>query len=643
MPAAPFRPAVGAVPIPGYQLEAFLGRGGFGEVWRAVAPGGFRVALKFLPIDGEGAARELESLRLLQHVRDMHILPVFGVWRLPGCYLLVMELADSTLGDLLKQYRRQGQPGVPGDQLRRYFGQAAAGLDFLNAERHPLGPGGAPVGIQHGDVKPQNLLIVGSGVKVGDFGLLRSLRGSQSTRQTGGVTVAYASPEMFGGRISRHSDQYSLAVAWCELRGGRLPFDGDPMQLMAGHMMHEPDLSMLPEEERPALRRALSKQPEERWPSCAAFVEALGAPGAAAQPAASSSRGRTSNSGAARRDTSRRTETEPASPPPAPRRSGGLAMAAGLAATLLLTAGVVVACLWLSGPHAPATGDGGRADKDRQPRDEDATPVKDRRPKDKDSTAVDPPKPQPFTNTIGMRFVPIKAGEFVMGSLAGEEKRSADETPHLVKVTRGFYLGAHLVTQRQWEQVMGPEANRSRFKGKDDDEKKRLPVDNVSWDDCQEFCARLSRLDGRPYRLPWEAEWEYACRAGTPTPFWTGDTISTDQANFDGTHVYGKDGKKGISREQTTPVDQFPPNRWGLHDMHGNLFQWCQDGYGPYPAKEATDPRGPDKGERVLRGGSWSADARGCRSAYRDQSRPDRRGDDLGLRVATPLDPPEGR
>jgi formylglycine-generating enzyme required for sulfatase activity len=557
-----------------------------------------------------------------------------------------MELADSTLGDLLKHHRRQGQPGVPGDQLLRYFGQAAAGLDFLNAERHPLGPGGAPVGIQHGDVKPQNLLIVGSGVKVGDFGLLRSLRGSQSTRQTGGVTVAYASPEMFGGHISRHSDQYSLAVAWCELRGGRLPFDGDPMQLMAGHMMHEPDLSMLPAEERPALRRALSKQPEERWPSCSAFVEALGDPGAgAAGPAAAPARGRTSNADAAasRRETARRTTTEPASPAPPRRKSGGLAMAAGLLATLLLTAGVVVACLWLSGSHSPGTGDGGRAGKDLPPKDEDSTPDKDRR-KDKDSTVkdstgVDPTKPKPFTNTIGMRFVPIKPGEFLMGSPRGEEKRSDDETPHRVKLTRGFYLSARLVTQEQWERVMGADANHSRFAG----DKSKLPVDNVSWDDCQEFCAKLSQLDGRPYRLPWEAEWEYACRAGTETAFWTGDTISTDQANYNGNSPYGKDGKIGIYREKTTPVDQFPPNPWGLHDMHGNLFQWCQDGYGPYAGKEATDPHGPDRGDRVLRGGSWHVGPSGCRSAYREQSRPDHRGDDFGLRVVTPLDPPEGR
>src|SRR5262249_42617942 len=140
MNVAPFRPLEGAEPLPGYRLEAFLGKGGFGEVWRAVAPGGFRVALKFLPTDGEAAARQLGSLRFLQHVRDLHLLPVFGVWLIPGYHVLAMELADGTLADCLKRYRKKGQPGVPRAELLRYFAQAAAGLDFLNEPRHRLGP-----------------------------------------------------------------------------------------------------------------------------------------------------------------------------------------------------------------------------------------------------------------------------------------------------------------------------------------------------------------------------------------------------------------------------------------------------------------------------------------------------------------------
>jgi serine/threonine protein kinase len=275
MNAAPFRPAVGAEPAPGYRLEAFLGRGGFGEVWRASAPGGFGVAVKFLSADAETSERELEALRLLQNVRDSHLLSLHGVYNAPGWHILVMELADCTLADRLKQRRREGLPGVPREELLEYFRQAAAGLDFLNEPRHVLQEGEAPVSIGHGDVKPQNLLLIGSGVKLGDFGLLRALQRSQAAKQTGRLTPAYAAPEILAGQVARQSDQYSLAVAWCELRGGRLPFTGGPAQVMVGHTMRPPDLTMLPEAERPPVERALRKAPRDRWPDCRAFVEAL--------------------------------------------------------------------------------------------------------------------------------------------------------------------------------------------------------------------------------------------------------------------------------------------------------------------------------------------------------------------------------
>jgi serine/threonine protein kinase len=274
MSAATFRPVEGAEPIPGYRLEALLGRGGFGEVWRAQAPGGFPVALKFLAIDAAGSERELRSLQMLQRVRDGHLLGLFGVWQLPGFFVLAMELADGTLMDRLNECRRRGLPGMPRDELLDYFQQAARGIDFLNEARHALVEGGQPAAIQHGDIKPQNLLLVGSLCKVGDFGLLRRLAATAS-QKTGSMTVAYAPPEVLDRKPSPRSDQYSLAVSWCQLRSGRLPFEGEPVQIMAGHLYRPPDLSMLPRGERPAVARALAKKPEERWPTCRAFVDAL--------------------------------------------------------------------------------------------------------------------------------------------------------------------------------------------------------------------------------------------------------------------------------------------------------------------------------------------------------------------------------
>ncbi len=241
----------------------------------------------------------------------------------------------------------------------------------------------------------------------------------------------------------------------------------------------------------------------------------------------------------------------------------------------------------------------------------------------------DPPKD--FTNSIGMKFVWIKPGNFTMGSPKEEKERFPEETQHKVTLTKGFYMGVYTVTQEQWQEVMGN--NPSVFKGE-----KNLPVENVSWDDCQEFIKKLREKDKKSYRLPSEAEWEYACRAGTTTPFHFGETISTDQANYYGDAVYGN-GKKGVYRKKTTPVGSFPANAFGLYDMHGNVWEWCQDWYGEYPQKEVVDPQGPEKGKfRVLRGGSWYYYPLYCRSAFRLGYVPGRRILNCGCRLCFCLD-----
>src|SRR4029077_17171790 len=157
----------------------------------------------------------------------------------------------------------------------------------------------------------------------------------------------------------------------------------------------------------------------------------------------------------------------------------------------------------------------------------------------------------------------------------------------------------YTVTQEQWQTLMGN--NPSLFKGE-----KNLPVETVSWNDCQKFVKKLREKDKKAYRLPSEAEWEYACRAGTTTAFHFGETISTDQANYNGNFTYGN-GKKGTFRDKTTPVGNFPANAWGLHDMHGNVLEWCQDWHDDYPEKDVVDPKGSDEGnQRMLRGGTWN-------------------------------------
>ena len=236
----------------------------------------------------------------------------------------------------------------------------------------------------------------------------------------------------------------------------------------------------------------------------------------------------------------------------------------------------------------------------------------------------DPPKE--FTNPIGMKFVWIKPGTYMMGSPKVEKGRGDGETQHKVTLTKGFYMGVYTVTQEQWQQVMGN--NPSFFKGE-----KSLPVEGVSWSDCQEFIKKLRDKDKKQYRLPTEADWEFCCRAGTTTPFHCGETISTHQANFNGEATYDN-SKKGVYRKKTTPVGSFPANAWGLYDMHGNVWQWCEDWYADYPQKDVVEPQGAEKGVlRVLRGGSWHAPPGHCRSAVRIGVGPGLRDDVVGCRL----------
>lgn len=234
-------------------------------------------------------------------------------------------------------------------------------------------------------------------------------------------------------------------------------------------------------------------------------------------------------------------------------------------------------------------------------------------------------QPKQIVNSVGMKLVWIPSGDFMMGSTGKEKGRGDDEHHRKVTISKGFYFGVHTVTQEQWQAVMGE--NPSHFKGTN------LPVEQVSWHDCQAFCQKLGAKEKKAYRLPTEAEWEYACRAGTTTPFHFGATLSTEQANYNGNFVYGP-GKMGLYREKTTPVGSFPANAWGLHDMHGNVWQWCKDWHGGYSAKEVTDPQGPKSGtNRVSRGGSWGSHPVFCRSANRNFSAPENRSEYYGCRV----------
>ena len=223
----------------------------------------------------------------------------------------------------------------------------------------------------------------------------------------------------------------------------------------------------------------------------------------------------------------------------------------------------------------------------------------------------------------------IAPGQFWMGSPEGEQERVSSELLHQVILTRGYWLADTTCTQALWQEVMGD--NPSRFS--DDPQ---CPVEQVSWEDCQTFLEKLNqRLDFTlMLRLPTEAEWEYACRAGTQTPFSFGETLSPEQANYDGRYPYAS-GRTGVNRERTLPALEFAANSWGLFQMHGNVWEWCADWYGDYPKETAIDPCGPSEGTgRVLRGGGWLHLGRSLRSAFRLASSPGIRSDRIGLRLA---------
>ena len=218
-------------------------------------------------------------------------------------------------------------------------------------------------------------------------------------------------------------------------------------------------------------------------------------------------------------------------------------------------------------------------------------------------------------NGIHQKFRWIPPGTFMMGSPENEKERSDSEQQHEVTLTRGFWLAETTCTQALWTEVMGH--NPSHIKGEE------RPVENVSWADVQQFIQKLeARKTGLNARLPTEAEWEYACRVGTTTPFWFGENITTDQVNYNGNYPYAE-AEKGQYREETVPVKELPANAWGLYQMHGNVYEWCADWYGDYPSVPVTDPQGLEFGAyRVLRGGSWISYGRYVRSAYRAYGHP---------------------
>jgi serine/threonine-protein kinase PpkA len=247
---------------------------------------------------------------------------------------------------------------------------------------------------------------------------------------------------------------------------------------------------------------------------------------------------------------------------------------------------------------------------------------------DKSTQPTGPKHGDRYSNAIGMNFIFVGPGSFTMGSPKKEPGRGSNEIPHQVMLAKGYWLQTTEVTQAQWVLVMGD--NPSHFKGID------LPVESVSWQDVQQFIKKLNQKEGRKItvRLPTEAEWEYAARAGTSTAFAFGKCLTTQQANYIGrSPLTGCEKSKYLKK--TVAAGTLAANPWGFYDMHGNVHEWCQDWLGAYSKKRVTDPTGPEKGRyKIIRGGSWRQGAAACRSAARNRYAPTRRSSSLGFRLA---------
>jgi formylglycine-generating enzyme required for sulfatase activity len=674
LPARVPRFKAGDRPLPGvdWELEQLLGVGGFGEVWKARDPHFASVppaALKFC-LDPTAKARLLRrEAAILDQIMTQVKHPGFVALRHtylsadPPC----LEYEYISGGDLTGVIQKWHQK-PPADLVERALKTMRA-LTEIVAAAHRLAPP-----IVHRDLKPANILVQPKGdgtsvLRVADLGI-GAVAAAQALVQTkSGTTQAaflgeslrgshsplYASPQQSrGDDPDPRDDVHALGVIWLQMLTGNL-LSGAPSGRRWQERLQKLGLS------GPAidlLASCVEPLVEDRPASAAILAEQLAALGQRAvplmaipvtpppllqtpveEPPRRAAPTAPPAPGPARPKTP--IEQRPRRRPPAPEIRGGHKgwWAAGAVSLVLV---LLPLFLFLNQQNDPSRSKGDNKDK---------------------GGAKNPPLVGEIDNSIGMKLVRIPHGTFWMGSPETEPERSTNEKQHEVVITKDFYLGMYEVTQKEFQRVMGynpsyfslngkgrkgvnyvapPSGGRDKVVGSSD----TYPVENVSWHEAKEFCAKLSALDaeqkaGRKYRLPTEAEWEYACRGGATSPFHFGNALSGKDANFDSEFPYGG-AAKSPSLQRTTTVGSYPANGFRLHDMHGNVWEWCEDWYDEnyYNVSPREDPPGPTNSKvRVLRGGSWNFNGRNCRAACRSYFDPGGRGGIFGFRVVLVVAP----
>ena len=603
-----------------FSLLEMLGHGGMGQVWKAIDPNrkddqnsGF-VVLKFLPdvlrFNADATEEFKGAYRRVQALHHEYICPLYDIGEEPGlgCFQVMQFLEGITLRTLVRQEDPQ-KKGLAIRRVLKLLAPIAKALDYAHRNK-----------LIHRDIKPENIIFdpATEEVHLIDFGLAAQVRTSMSKysqqRMSTSGTEAYMSPEQWQGQLQEAaSDQWALAVVAWELLTGSLPFHGDGMQL--GFAVLQADLSLLPEAIRhlqPVFLKGMAKDRKQRYPSCVELLKSLA-------------------------------EAKPAAPTiVVPQKPALLGFPASEAQVKEIQQ------QWSKYLNIPVVSQ----------------------------------------HRCG-EMVLIPPGEFLMGSSQSPEELAwlfakfnvevewfQDETPHRVSITRPFLLGKSAVTvgafqdfvtasgylteaEKDVEGGWGYDAAKNAF---EQDAKYRWnntgwpqtpqhPVVNVTWNDAIAFVEhqskhnrpQLSQFSG--YRLSTEAQWEYSCRAGTGALYYNGnDPEGLAQIGnvADGTKRKKWPHWKTIDAEGghlfTAPICQFRPNAFGLYDMLGNVFEWCQDWYGAYGSGANEDPNGASSGSsRVLRGGSWHGNAYYCRSAYRNGVVPSYRNYNIGFRLLCEL------
>jgi len=655
-----------------FEIREHLGGGGMGVVYLAW-DNQFQkeVAIKVLPAvlsqDREAIEDLREEANVTSELTHRNICRLMGFRSQDGVNFMVMEyVPGKTLRRVLKRL-----PGnrMTWEELRPIAQDIATALDEAHTTEF-LRDGRTVCGVLHRDIKPGNIMITPTGrAKLMDFGIAQEIRNSlsrasrqakQVSRKPWAGTPGYMSAEQFsGGRLTPACDIYSFAVVLWEALEGR-PYISDSLgdESLKFQILHRKYMPAedIPDHLNAVLEKALSKNPNDRPKTATKLVEMLDSRGntakavakAALQKQQQEEQKRTQQKLQEQRKQRLREEQQRRAAGTRPEEENGkihqeknrrMSKSIKKFAGMFFAVLVVVAFVSFLGQSRRTKNNNSQSSNNDIRSSQPVTP-KGMKTKSTDNTApalavkVAKSSDGKFLTFdlgggVSMKLVKIPAGTFMMGSPASEARRGSDEGPQRrVTISKPFYMGIYEVTQEQYQAVLGE--NPSNFTGA------KNPVKKISWNNAAEFCRRLSVKTGKTVRLPTEAQWEYACRAGTTTPFNTGETISTSQANYNGYYTYGS-GKKGAYSDKTIPVGSFKPNAFGLYDMHGNVWEWCKDWYDKsyYAKANNRDPQGPDSGEyRVLRGGRWYSDPKNCRSAHRGRDAPNLMvGGSYGFRV----------